>query len=123
MRATTIYYNTVELEWKQGGLSDVTYYIIKYRIENDMLVDDYQYSNNIDTNDEYQPMRMANEIEFYYYENTTNTKYRIQNRLKPFKFYTFQVIAVNEVGDSDASESLRVQTAASSMPVFHDVSV
>jgi hypothetical protein len=111
------------LEWKQGGLSDVTYYIIKYRIENDMLVDDYQYSNNIDTNDEYQPMRMANEIEFYYYENTTNTKYRIQNRLKPFKFYTFQVIAVNEVGDSDASESLRVQTAASSMPVFHDVSV
>jgi hypothetical protein len=96
----------VELEWKEGGQSDVAYYTVKYQIE---LNEDDQYASY-----DAQIDLKSNENDFFYYENTTNTKYRIQNRLRPFKFYVFQVIAVNEFGESDPSQSIRVQTAASS---------
>jgi hypothetical protein len=50
----------------------------------------------------------------YSYENTTNTKYKIQAKLKPFTYYKFQVFAVNLLGENKRSSSIRVRTAASS---------
>ena len=48
------------------------------------------------------------------FENTTNTKYKIQAKLKPYTYYKFQVYAVNLIGESRQSESIRVRTAAAS---------
>ena len=132
------------MEWKPGAISDIAYYTIKYR-EDDFsrknpnfyyyYYDDHHYdsesdnsidenfvlTNQIDDNSENNDDNEMKEDLYgnndysYSYENTTNTKYKIQAKLKPFTFYKFQVFAVNLFGENKRSLSIRVRTAASSI--------
>jgi hypothetical protein len=128
LNASTIYYNSIELEWKPGGISDIAYYVVKYRDDENKKQNFYSYyyydyqqdddidnSNNIDENFFVSNNNIDDENDLLYsYENTTNTKYRIQAKLKPFNHYKFQVIAVNSLGESKQSGFIRVRTAAAS---------
>lgn len=126
-------------------MSDVAYYVIKYREDNnrkqhllnenyyyDEQNGDYQYDalyDSLEEDDSSSPSSSlsstitsitagSGEEQYddlvYYYENTTNTKYKIQSKLKPFTYYKFQVIAINSLNESKASSSIRVRTAPSS---------
>ena len=50
--------------------------------------------------------------------NTTNTKLKVGNTLKPYTFYEFKVLAVNLLGQSKETSLIRVRTAATSMSCF-----
>lgn len=97
---TTIYFNSIELEWKPGGISEISYYLIKYR----KVVSDKKEleDNDIDASSN------------YLIYNTTSTRVKIGNSLKPYTLYEFRVVAVNQLGRSSPTGSLVVRTAAAS---------
>lgn len=106
---TTIYYNSIELEWRPGGISEVLYYILKYRRsinELDNYEDFYEATRN---DDEHR----RNSFDFQTI-NTTQTKYKVTNTLKSFTFYEFKVSAGNHLGLGRETNLLRVRTAPSS---------
>jgi hypothetical protein len=146
----TNYYNSIELEWKPGGISDVLYYNIKYReykkkgIDTEILSSDYDESNidtnhriqeniynnendasmsydnenetnDIDSDSDYSGEQIDNENNNKFISiNTTNTRFKVDNTLKPYTFYEFKVSAVNMLGKSDETNTIRVRTAATS---------
>jgi hypothetical protein len=81
---------------------------------------EYDYSDNV--GDNHMSMMMADDydedenIDERAYEilNTTTTKLKVGNTLKPFTLYEFRVSAVNLLGKSDDSQPLFVRTAATS---------
>ena len=136
---STIYYNSIELEWKPGGMSDIAYYTVKYREDhvrkdqNDVYYyfydEDSNDSSSNDIDENFSESSESNFVDAYdsdnydhdranNYENTTNTKYKIQARLKPFTYYNFEVSAVNLLGESKKSANIRVRTAATSKKKF-----
>lgn len=50
--------------------------------------------------------------------NTTNTRVKIGNSLRPYTFYEFRLVAVNDLGNSLSTDSLVVRTAAASKLVY-----
>lgn len=86
------------MEWKPGGLSEISYYLVKYRKidSNKKNLED----SDIDSN--------------YSIFNTTSTRVKIGNSLKPYTFYEFRVEAVNQLGKSLPTGPLIVRTAAAS---------
>ena len=119
LNVTTIYFNSIEIEWKTGGVSDILYYIVKYR----------QYENNLNeivTNDYIdlsreivdQDSAETNENGFISI-NTTNTKLKVGTNLRPYTFYEFKVAAVNQLGHSQDTEPIKIRTAATSMLFFY----
>ncbi len=114
---STIYYNSIELEWKPTGFSDVLFYIVKYRPYKEEIIDElnadleqhsvhddsFTEDENIDNNNHFISI------------NTTNSKLKVgNNMLKPFTFYEFRVVAANLLGLSKETSSLIVRTAATS---------
>ena len=127
LNVATIYYNSIELEWKPGGMSDVLYYNIKYRQHRKLNVDDEIISadydeSNIQTSSKELLLNEGDEDDDigeadkdpYTSINTTNTKFKVDHTLKPFTFYEFKVSAVNMLGKSDETNTIRVRTAATS---------
>ncbi len=117
----TIYYNSIELEWKPGGSSDVLHYNIQYRQYTRRGFDTEIYSanydqSNIETNyhlTDFSEDENAQEDRFVSI-NTTSTRFKVDNTLKPYHFYEFKVAALNGQGKSDDTNTLRVRTAATS---------
>lgn len=109
MNVSTIYLNSIEIEWKPGGISDVIYYMIKYK-KIDLDAENLE-SEEYDIDNDHQ----------YSTINTTNTKIRIGNFLKPYTLYEFRIIAVNQLGKSPPTSPLVVRTAAASMYYFSNI--
>jgi hypothetical protein len=51
--------------------------------------------------------------------NTSNTRFKVDNVLKPYTFYEFKIAAVNILGKSDETNTIRVRTAASSNYIYN----
>lgn len=132
---TTVYSNSIEIEWKPGGASDIINYRVKYRLYKSSLESDQTLSND------YNEQAASNEINEYsnndyvlnqsndYYDSnedidenysimiTNSTRFRIGNSsapLKPYTFYEFKVVAANALGLSKETNTLVVRTAATS---------
>ena len=107
-------------------MSDVLYYNIKYRqhrklnVDNEIISADYDESNiqtsskELSLNEGDEDDDIGEEDRPYTSINTTNTKFKVDHTLKPFTFYEFKVSAVNMLGKSDETNTIRVRTAATS---------
>ncbi|CAF0709715.1 unnamed protein product [Brachionus calyciflorus] len=105
---TNIYLNSIEIEWKPGGLSEVLHYLIKYK-----KIDMDRDTDNVDTsNRDSEDFDIDDDNEEYTTLNTSNTKMKIGNSLKPYTLYEIRVISVNHLGKSAPSKALVVRTAA-----------
>ena len=116
---TTIYYNSIELEWKPGGIQDVLHYNIKYREHRQGDLDTEIYSphndeSNFETNHHMIDYDDGSALDSFVQVNTTQTRFKVDNTLKPYTFYEFKVAAVNMLGISDETNTIRVRTAATS---------
>lgn len=119
VKVATVYSNSIELEWRQGGLSDVTHYTVRYRQhpvdpELDKDLDDQEIDDeHVDLDDSSSFAELAD----YYFKrlNTSMTKVKVGGNFKAFTLYEFRVLAVNMLGSSDETEPLLVRTAATSM--------
>lgn len=120
MNVATIYYNSIELEWKPGGISDVLFYNIQYRqytrpnVDTEIYSIDFDQSNIERDHDIHEDYDNFNSPERFVSVNTTNTRFKVDNTLKPYKFYEFKVAAVNLLGMSEETNTIRVRTAATS---------
>lgn len=123
LAVSTIYSNSIEIEWRPGGLSDVLYYVVKYRLKKSSSVNDNSgYANNNVDDDYYDEYDDYNEDDGPLMDsdskfevlNTTSTKLKVGSSLKPFTLYEFRVSAVNLLGKSPESKPLIVRTAATS---------
>ena len=127
MNVATIYYNSIELEWNPGGMSDVLTYNVKYREYRNPKIDTETFSTDIDESNieknykiiEHNENSFAANNEFISI-NTSNTRFKVAHTLKPYHFYEFKIAAVNRLGISDESNTIRVRTAATSISVFYD---
>jgi len=110
---TTIYSNSIEIEWRQGGISDVSYYIVKYKESEDQ---EEFTSVNYDWNYKSQLASTTSSVdkEGYIVLNTTSTKVKLGTTLKPYTLYEFKVVAVNSLGESEETEVISARTAATS---------
>jgi hypothetical protein len=132
---TTVYSNSIEIEWNQAGLMDSFTYKIKYRLYKNKqlnnineLQSDY---NNIESSSNEEEDYYAQSNDYYDLNNqyddtddnfnvidTNSTKYKIGNSnspLKPYTFYEFKVVVSNLIGQTKETNSLVVRTAASSI--------
>ena len=137
LNVTTIYYNSIEIEWKQSGLADILYYMVKYRPVRARSSDDTDYLNvpaagytselakrddqqeqhdddDDDDDDSDHIEDDANDSEEYQSVNTTNTKLKVGTSLRPFTLYEFKVIAANTLGLGKETPSIQVRTAPTS---------
>lgn len=125
LKVATVYSNSIEIEWRQGGLSDVNVYTVKYRqhpldAELEWHLDDDEddeVSHDDGTTTDYSEENAPAEslVDFYYKQvNTSSTKIKVGGNLKAHTLYEFRVSAVNALGASDQTESLLVRTAATS---------
>ena len=139
---TTVYSNSIEIEWKQAGLMDSFTYKIKYRLYKNKQLNNNNNNNINELQNDYSNIETSsssNEEEDYYTQsndyydlnnqyddtdenfnviNTNNTKYKIGNSnspLKPYTFYEFKVVVLNLIGQTKETNSLVVRTAASSI--------
>ena len=118
LNVTTIYFNSIEIEWKPGGISDVLYYIVKYRPQPksyvyNMLRRDEQHISTENTN-QHDSSDMDLDENNFKSINTTNTKLKVGTSLKPYSFYEFKVQAGNLLGLSEETDVIRVRTAPTS---------
>ena len=119
LNASTIYYNSIEIEWKPGGISDILNYIVKYRPykslnEYEFLLNDFYDKSINDDNylfDDFDSDSTFTSI------NTTHTKLKIGG-FKPNTLYEFKVSAANLLGLSKETESILIRTAATSNLCF-----
>lgn len=128
LKVTTVYSNSIEIEWKPGGLSDVINYQVKYRLyknrlenlDGDLVTNDY---NEMNSDNEGLPNQSNDyyDTEYnddnYYVIITNNTRFKIGNYsqpLKPYTFYEFKVVAANSLGQSRETNTLLIRTAATS---------
>ncbi len=121
MNVTTIYYNSIEIEWKPGGVSDIIYYIVKYRqIGKQLNSDSFEPTDYSDVNHEMVNKEtnaaelLNNDDSYFIMINTTNTKLKVGTSLRPYTYYEFKVVAVNLLGHSRDTEPIIVRTAATS---------
>ena len=120
LNVTTIYYNSIEIEWKPGGISEVLYYIVKYRPQQnsedyDTLTSDFPRPSDSDKNmlnlvDDYS----SDNDENFKSLNTTSTKLKVGTSLKPYSVYEFKVMGGNLLGVGEETDIIRVRTAATS---------
>jgi hypothetical protein len=123
LNVTTVYFDSIELEWKPGGISEISYYTIRYRkspTQSDLpltkLIQIDEDNNNNNDDYDYDLLRYNsyyNEYDFISF-NTTATNYKVKEKLEPYTFYDFEVTAVNVVGESEPTQVLHVRTAARS---------
>lgn len=123
-----MYSNSIEIEWKQGGASDA-FYLVKYRqhpTDPELDFDDYEDDDEGTLVDfrldeqQYQQSASVADVPQYLFKrlNTTSTKVKVGNALKPFTVYEFRVVAVNMLGRSEETQPLLVRTAATSNCFF-----
>lgn len=123
VKVSTIYSNSIEIEWKPGGVSDVAFYTVKYR-QHPL---DAEIDMDVDENDPIDFESLADDgssdipslIDYYFKRlNTTSTKVKVGTSLKAFTLYEFRVVAVNLLGSSEETEPVLVRTAATSNHSF-----
>lgn len=134
---STVYSNSIEIEWKPGSLSEEYSYQVKYRLyknklenlDGEMVSNDYNdqssseedYSSSVPQFNDYYDTE-ENDINFITV-NTNNTRLKVGNSsypLKPYTFYEFKVVAASGASESKETNTLVVRTAATSKfkPIF-----
>ncbi len=114
LKVTTIYSNSIEIEWRQGGISDVAHYIVKYKASEDQ--EEFTLAN-YDWNYKIQPgITTTSNVDKdgYIAINTTLTKLKLGTTLKPYTLYEFKVAAINSLGASEETDVMFARTAATS---------
>ena len=112
---------------KPGGASEIHYYLLHYRLarpyfnernqlvsENEFLLADYDYLDSSDATAQHDPDLESNHHNEFITINTTSTRFRITNKLKPYTYYEFKIQAGNYLGLSELAPVIRARTAASS---------
>lgn len=94
MFVRTIYYNSIEIEWKSAQINDISHYLIRYCI----LINEHDICSSYDI------------------ENSTINRHRILNKLKPFTYYLIQITAIDLFGNEiQSSNSIKIRTAPTSI--------
>ena len=114
LNVTTIYFNSIEIEWKTGGISEVLYYIVKYRPQPNSYLFDSLTKDMRNFNAKSGSLSIDVDEENFKSLNTTSTKLKVGTSLKPNTFYEFKVVAGNLLGLGDETDILLVKTAATS---------
>lgn len=117
LNVTTIYFNSIEIEWKPGGISDVVYYIVKYRPQpKSNIYNMIRRDEHVLLNEKTQSIDSDIDLDENNFKliNTTNTKLKVGTSLRPYSFYEFKVQAGNLLGLSEETETINVRTAATS---------
>ena len=117
---TTIYFNSIEIEWKPGGIADVLYYTVKYRPQPNSNLYESLTRDELTRNFYDKRGFLSSDVDEDNFKsiNTTGTKLKVGTSLKPYTFYEFKVMAGNLLGLSDETDTILVRTAATSRETF-----